>query len=157
MSKHAVLALCFKNLEKGIYDTEVLLVCEGNGNRYDAKDEWRWSLSGGKCCDNKWLEKDCCRENPATTVQREFKEETGFDSKLKNLVSFEELENQERGNKFVRYVYLVEITGGQMLENKTPSGGNSPQWFKLSAIPRNLFYSHQQIIRDFFTKKPLRK
>lgn len=156
MSKHVCLALCFRNTEKGLLNTEILLVCEAT-QANDPKEGWQWSLPGGKCCKQKRKTVDCCQEKPEETVVREFKEETGHIAEIKQLFSSRELVNDEMKNKFMQHVYTVEIKCGQMLENKTPSGSNSPQWFKLSAVPRSLFVSHQKIIRDFFTAKPLRK
>ena len=110
MSKHATLALCFRNLEKGPQNTEILLVCEKK-RLDDPKEDWMWSLPGGKCCNKKWLNVGCCPEKPEKTVVREVKEETGYRAKIKKPVSSQELTNPERQNKFMRYVYLIEVTG----------------------------------------------
>lgn len=155
MSKHTVSALCFKNLALGPEKTEILLICESTSDKYDSKESWMWQLPGGKCCNNKYANISCCLEKPAATSIREFHEETGLQIIEQKLCWEEELVNRESREKYMRHVYLIEQTGGAMKENETPSGNKSPQWFKLTAIPRNLFKSHQDIIRIFFRREKL--
>lgn len=143
MSKHSCSALLFRNLEN-LGATEVLLVCEPS--RGD-KDSWRWALPGGKCCDNT-LNENCCNETPEETVMRECKEETGFDVITKKAVFTQDKTNLETGANYKRYVFSAIIQGGKPLRKKV-FAQETPKWFLLSKLPRNIFVSHEKFIRRF--------
>ena len=145
MSKHWSAGLCFDNLDN---IKQVLLVCEPVNDPNDTTEEWRWSLPGGKCCDNKSLTLGCCQETPEYTLRRKFKEETGHKVALIKLLFSEEKPTSRSNTTFLRSVYLVKIMGGQPL-GKRVFNHESPKWFFLSKLPRNLFPSHRKIIEDF--------
>ena len=145
MSKHSCLALCFKDIEKGSVSAQVLLVLE-NTSAGDVKDGWRWSLPGGKCCHDKLKEVNCCPETADQTVVRECKEETGYDVAPGELLLSEDKANPETGAKFKRHVYWVEILGGKPLAKRVFSQ-ETPKWFPITKLPRNLFFSHRQLIQ----------
>lgn len=146
MSKHACLGLFFKGVDKGLTHTQILLVLE-NTSADDGKDAWRWSLPGEKCCHDKLKEGDCCPETADETVIRECKEETGYDILPKKLLLSEDRATPETGARFKRYVYLVEIAGGRPLGKRVFSQ-ETPQWFPIAGLPRNLFFSHRKIIQQ---------
>ncbi len=146
MPKHSSLALCFRNIKKGLRSAGVLLVCEPSLSSKN-KDSWRWSLPGGKCCDNK-QPINCCMETSEETVVRECKEETGFRVKAEKLFLREDKRNPETQVQYKRYVYVVNIVDGNPLGKKV-FGEESPRWVPLSQLPRNLFYSHQKILEGF--------
>lgn len=155
MSKHAALAICLKDRNRIPREQSLLMVCDDVTNKYDEKNTWRWQLPGGKCCDDKLKMVDCCSEKPEDTVIREFKEETGFDARIEKFLFDDERVNPESREKFRRYVYLVRITGGEALQNIVPGGQTSPKRFKLGAMPRNSFKSHQEVILRYFKENVL--
>lgn len=152
MPKHSSLALCFKDIDKNLADAEILLVCEPNLSWSD-KDSWRWSLPGGKCCRN--LQTPCCAETPNQTVIRECLEETGYRVTPVQIVFADNLRNSETDEKYKRYSFLVIIQDGQPLRKKVFSE-ETPKWFPLRQLPRNLFFSHRQIIEKFAIDLSLR-
>lgn len=145
MSKHSCSALLFKNVEKGLGAVEILLVCEPNLSSGD-KDGWRWSLPGGKCCDKSGG--DCCDEMPEATITRECKEETGYDILPKKLVLVEDKTSPETGARYKRYAFFVTVIGGEPLRKRVFTQETS-KWFPLNQLPRNLFVSHNKLIKDF--------
>lgn len=146
MSKHSCSALLFRNLEKGFGAAEVLLVCEPNLSSGE-KEGWRWALAGGKCCDNK-AGGNCCAETPEETIARECEEETGYTVVPKKLVLTQDKTNPETGARYKRCVFFVTITGGEPLRKRV-FAQETPKWFPLNKLPRNLFVSHERFIRGF--------
>lgn len=140
MAKHACSVICLRSGEKGLLGLEVLLVCEPNHSG-SGKDGWRWQLPGGKCCESKAGE-NCCTETPEETVIRECLEETGYVVAPKKLVFCRIFGTHKQ------YVFFAEIKGGESLKKRV-FNHETPQWFLLGRLPRNLFPSHRKIIRDF--------
>lgn len=144
MSKHSCLALCFKNLDAGLPQTEILLVLQPTVDG-DEKEEWHWSLPGGKCCHDKLKEGDCCPETAEETIIRECREETGYLMAIKRLISVKyRLTKTEV--KFKRYFFLVGVVGGQPLE-KQVFHQKTPRWFLLNRMPTSVFPSHRKIMK----------
>lgn len=146
MAKHSAKGLCFRSSsDKGLlFGIEVLLVCEPNRSGSD-KDSFRWELPGGKCCDDDLCGKSSehmCAETPEETVVRECREETGYRVAPKRVVF------RRRIGRHERIFYLVEIAGGKQARKKV-FGGESPRWFSVLHLPRNLFPSHQKVIFAF--------
>lgn len=146
MSKHWAAGICLDALDTG-KPVSILLVCEPIADRQDEKDAWRWSLPGGKCCDDKRNGQSCCVETPIETTKREFLGETGYEVEPVETLLREEKVNREDGRKHQRFVFLVRITGGEPLKKKA-FNQESPKWFFLAKLPRNLFPSHLKIIRE---------
>lgn len=146
MSKHAVSTLIFRNENDGLERMEILLVCE---NASGEKDAWRWQLPGGKCCQSE--ESACCFETAEKTVERECAEEAGYQVKPRELVSRKEMISNESGKRFLKYFYRGEIVGGQAAE-KNVFGIVSPRWFPVAKLPRNMFRSHADAIRNYVVR-----
>lgn len=155
MSKHTSQAVCLRGWEKGPRNAEVLLVCEESKTNAD-KESWRWSLPGGKCCAITVAVSDCCEEKPEETVLREFQEETGYEGKVISSEWSEEVETPGTTLSHTRHVFRVEIMGGAPLQKKVFLQ-ETPKWFLLSQLPRNLFPSHRKIVErvvlDLLLKK----
>lgn len=146
MSKHWAAGICLDALDTG-KPVSILLVCEPTDERKDEKDAWRWSLPGEKCCDDKRSEQLCCEETPRETLKREFREETGFEVEPVEVLLQEEKVNRKDGREHQRFIFLVKIVGGEALKKKA-FNQESPKWFFLAKLPRNLFPSHLRIIRE---------
>ena len=142
MSRQWSGGICLRKAGNGI---EVLLVCEPSES--DLKESYRWSLPGGKCCNNYGKMVNCCQETPEQTMVRESKEETGYD------VIMVRLFGQEEKDMHKRYVFVISIVGGQPLGKKIPGGKESPSWFPIRSLPRNMFPSHRRIIEQYILSR----
>jgi len=116
----------------------------------DEKEEWRWSLPGGKCCHDKLKEGDCCPETAKETTIRVCREETGYLVEIQNLISVQN-RSTKTGKEYKRYLFLTEVIGGQPLGEKV-FNRETPRWFPLNHMPRNLFLSHREIIQAYIRK-----
>lgn len=143
MSKHTSIAVCLKR-EGELKNAEVLLVCEESVTRIE-KDSFRWSLPGGKCCAITVAAPHCCPETPEETALREFREETGYAGKIISYQWTDEFETQGTDILYKRHVFRVAIASGKPLQKKVFLR-ESPKWFPLRNLPRNLFLSHKKII-----------
>ncbi len=138
MSRQWSGGICLRKNASGI---EILLVCEPSES--DLKDSYRWSLPGGKCCDNYGKMVSCCTETPEQTIIRESKEETGYDIVTVRLFG------QEEKDMHKRYVFVINIVAGHPLGKKIPGDKESPAWFPIKSLPRNTFPSHRRIIEQY--------
>lgn len=143
MSKHTSLAVCLK-WEGEPQNAEVLLVCEESVTRI-GKDSFRWSLPGGKCCAASVAISRCCPETSEETALREFQEETGYEGKIISYGWSDELETPGTDTHYKRHIFRVAIASGEPLQKKVFSH-ESPKWFSLRNLPRNIFFSHKKII-----------
>lgn len=152
MSKHSSLVLCLRNTHKAIAKQEALLVCDKPSAKNDLKPGWRWGLPGGKCCDDKLKVRNCCSETTKETAIREAQEETGYEIRVEQIFA-DELVHPESREKFMRYLFLGKIIGGEQLTIKLPPGlisPVSPNWFPFGNFPKNSHWSHQKIIKRYF-------
>ncbi|MEK7627927.1 MAG: NUDIX domain-containing protein [Patescibacteria group bacterium] len=154
MSKHSSHALCLRNTERSLLRAEVLLVCEGTSGN-DRKDGWHWGLPGGKCCSNKRTQGLCCAETPAETVIRECKEETGYDTVVEQFLRSEGQQNPETGARFNKVFFLVKVASGEPLRKKI-FGTETPRWFPLSKLPRNMYRSHRDMLATYIIRASVR-
>ena len=83
-------------------------------------------------------------------MARECEEEVGYKLKPIRLISKKEMTNPETRNKYLKYFYAAEITGGAPLEKRV-FGVVSPKWFPLAKLQRNMFRSHADIVHEYVT------
>lgn len=123
----------------------VLLVCEPSETD-EHKESYHWSLPGGKCCSGS-IERgkmvNCCLETPEQTLVREFKEETGYD-----VIPGAIFEQQDKVHHKKFFFGLKKISG-QQIKKPVPGGKESPTWFPINKMPRNLYPSHRHAIQKY--------
>jgi 8-oxo-dGTP pyrophosphatase MutT (NUDIX family) len=144
LAKHTTVGICIDG--NSLNSARILLVCEESKDLNKAS--YRWSLPGGKCCSLKRGDTSeiCCSETAEQTIVREFKEETGYEINKPKLF-FSKHENFPSG-EFDRHVFIVDIACGKPHGRKV-FNHETPKWFSLRDMPRNLFSLHRNMIRDF--------
>lgn len=95
-----------------------------------------WVLPGG------YVEND---ENPALTIKREVKEETGLDVIINKIVAIYLIDNDPRGNS-IDIVYFGIITGGKLRLKEH----NQAKFFSPNDLPNLIAYKHREVVINWY-------